>query len=452
MSQPFFQPNLVVARSPKHTANFWIVLVGTGVAAGLAGGVLMRVLQGVQHVAWGARGNEFAAAVERASATRHVVNLLIAGALVGVGGTGLRRWGGKETAEVNEAVWLRDGRVATGKAICQGLLSIVNVGLGMSLGREAAIKQAGGAAGSQLGEWVGLNADERRLLVACGVGAGMAAAYNVPLGGALFAVEVLLGTLSLPTILPALIASALATATSWLLLPAQSVYQITAFPLSVSQCVWAALVGPVLGVAAVALVRGIGWAGGVKPKGRPGIAVPVAVFAVLGLVSIKLPLLLGNGQDAAQLAFTGRLSVRSLAILPEAKWLAVLACLAGGGSGGLFTPSMTIGALLGGLLGSGWAMLWPGVPLGSCAVIGASAVLAASTQGPLSSLVLVMELTQHIDPTMVPLLLAVTGATLTARRFESRTVYTIRLAAAEKVAPPVRPAEIASSVQRSVVG
>src|SRR5207302_7252107 len=106
---------------------------------------------------------------------------------------------------------------------------------------------------------------------------------------------------------------------------------------------------------------------------------------------------------------------------------ATCGCLASGASGGLFTPTMTIGALLGGLLGHAWEHVWPGASMGSCSVIGASAFLAASTQGPISSLVLVLELTRHVDATMVPMLLAVAGAMMVARQLESRSIYSMRI-------------------------
>jgi chloride channel protein, CIC family len=103
----------------------------------------------------------------------------------------------------------------------KGVFSIAIVGMGVSLGREGALKQTGAAIASKLAGWFQLTPAQQRLLVACAAGAGMAAAYNVPFGGAIFAVEVLLGTLSLPLMLPALAASFIATGVSFLLLPAR---------------------------------------------------------------------------------------------------------------------------------------------------------------------------------------------------------------------------------------
>jgi CIC family chloride channel protein len=108
----------------------------------------------------------------------------------------------------------------------------------------------------------------------------------------------------------------------------------------------------------------------------------------------------------------------------------------------LFTPTMTIGALLGGLLGHLWDRVWPGASMGSCSVIGSCAFLAAASQGPISALVLVLELTRHIDATMVPMLLAVAGAMLIARRIESGSIYSIRLHLGNPPNQPATPAPL----------
>jgi H+/Cl- antiporter ClcA len=149
---------------------------------------------------------------------------------------------------------------------------------------------------------------------------------------------------------------------------------------------------------------------------------------LLGVLAIAFPQLLGNGKDTVQLAFSDQFSIGLLLLLPVLKLLTTVASLRCGASGGLFTPTMTIGALLGGALGHAWSHIWPGTlhQSGSYAVTGAAAVLAAATQGPLSSLVLVLELTRRVDATMVPLLLAVIGAALAARRLESRSIYSSR--------------------------
>ena len=170
---------------------------------------------------------------------------------------------------------------------------------------------------------------------------------------------------------------------------------------------------------------------------------PVAVLAILGAVSIAFPQLLGNGKDVAQLAFAGSVGLGAATALVVLKPAATLACIGCGAPGGLFTPSLAFGALLGTVAGHVWSHLWPGVPVGLFALVGASAFLAATTQGPISAVVLMTELTGRDRSFVVPVLVAVTGATLVSRTFEPRSIYDARLTDAQVearrrlgVAPP----------------
>ena len=255
----------------------------------------------------------------------------------------------------------------------------------------------------------------------------MSAAYGVPLGGALFALEVMRVVLALRYVLPALIASVVAAAVSWVALPDAPTYLIPAYSSSASSVVWALLAGPIAGVVSVGYVRAVTWADRTKPQGWRRLTAPLLGLGLLGVVSIWFPQLLGNGKDISQLAFTNQVAPALLLILLVLKPAATVLCVRSGASGGLFTPSLTVGALLGALLGHAWSWFWPGVPPGLFAVLGAAAVLAATTQGPISTVVLMMELTGRDRSFIVPLLLAVATATLVARTIEPRSIYDARL-------------------------
>jgi CIC family chloride channel protein len=355
--------------------------------------------------------------------------LTTAGVWVGFGGLVLRRFFGAGS-EANASVWFRSGRLPPISTIARGVLSIVAVGLGMSLGREAAVKQAGGAVASGLSGWAKLPAPHRRVLVACGIGAGMAAAYNVPFGGAMFALEVLLGTLSIRLVLPALAMSTIATAVSWMMLPTGPVYLIQTTHLSGSVVVWSILAGPIIGMAAAIFIRMIAWAGRIRLHGASAVIVPILTLSALGGVAILVPQVLGNGKEVVQLAFDGKIGLTLLLVLPVLKAITTAGCMAGGARGGLFTPTMTIGAVIGCLLGTVWSRVWPGANLGLYGLIGAAAMLGGATQGPVSSIVLMLELTRHGDATMVPMLFAVGGATLMASWLDDRSLYSARTSAA----------------------
>ncbi|MGA2319650.1 MAG: chloride channel protein [Solirubrobacteraceae bacterium] len=428
VSTPSAQPNVpgrgIVA---GYGIRFWALVVLIGVAAGLAGAGLIEILRFVQHLAWSYHSGDFLDGVERTSAARRLLVLAGAGVLTGVSALGLARLGGGR--EVSEAIWLRAGRLPFWASLARAVHSIVIVALGASLGREAAPQQAGAAVASALSDRARLPEWQRRLLVACGAGAGMAAVYNVPLGGALFAIEVLLGTLTLPLVLPALATTLTATAVAWLALGDAPTYTVPAYSVSGTQIVWALIVGPIAGFAAVAYIRLIARAHALRPTGRWRVIVPIIVFSALGAVAIAYPQILGNGRNVVQLALVGQLGVVLLAVLLVLKPLATAACLGSGAPGGLFTPTLAFGALLGGLLGQGWSQIWPGAPLGSYAIIGGAAVLAAAMQGPLAAIVLLLELTRHADALMVPILLAVVEATVVTRLLGAPSIYSARISA-----------------------
>jgi CIC family chloride channel protein len=423
MPQPNVPGRGIVA---SYSARFWLLVVLIGLAAGLGGAALIELLRAVQHLAWSYHSGDFLDAVKRTSSTRRVLVPLVGGVVAGAGTMLLAR---HSPGEVSEAIWLRGARVPLLASVARAIHSIVIVALGASLGREAAPQQVGAAVASSLSEWAKLPDWQRRLLVACGAGAGMAAVYNVPLGGALFALEVLLGTLTLPLVLPALATSLIATATAWIALPTAPTYTIPTYPVHASQIVWAIILGPIAGLAAIAWIWLIGRAHAMRPSGWMRLVAPVVVFTALGALAIAYPQLLGNGKPVVQLALVAKLSVALLAVLLVLKPLVTAACLGSGAPGGLFTPTLAYGVLLGGLLGEGWAQIWPGAELGGYAIIGGAAVLAASMQGPLAAVVLLLELTHHADALMVPTLIAVVEATVLARVMGAPSIYSARLAA-----------------------
>lgn len=267
------QPNIGGLGTMAYPPRFWGLLLLTGTGAGLGGGLLLKLLHLVQHLCWAYHAGTFLDGVRQAAPGRHVLVLLGAGILAGGGRLVFRRATGGHGGELSEAIWFHSGELPALKTIGRAVLSIVVVAMGASLGREGAAKQIGAVIASRLARWLELPPAQMRLLAACGAGAGIAAIYNVPLGGALFALEVLLGDLSMALVLPALTASVTATGVAWLLIPSQPTYHLPGYSLTAPQTVWALLAGPVLGLAAVAYVRLIAWADARKPTGWPVLGV-----------------------------------------------------------------------------------------------------------------------------------------------------------------------------------
>jgi chloride channel protein, CIC family len=411
-------------RSPRALA-FWLAVLLAGAGAGIAATLLTKLLFLVQHWFW--PGEHLLDAARASPVQHHLLVLLGAGVLTGAGQVILRRLASGNSIDITEAITQFSGRLPALRTLGSATLSVLVVGMGASLGREGAPKQAGAVIANALADRAALSDERRRLLVACGAGAGMAAAYGVPLGGALFAVEVLRGVLALRLILPALLASATATGVGWLLsMPDEPTYAIPSFALSGSIVGFALIAGPIIGLSSVGFVRLIRWADQHKPEGPLRLVVPLVALGVLGALSIPFPELLGNGKDIAELAFTDQVAPLSLLILVALRPLAAAMCLGSGVPGGLFTPSLAAGALLGGALGLAWSWVVPGAAHGLFAIIGAAALLAATTRGPVSSVVLVMELTGRDRSFILPMLLAVVTATVVARSLDARSIYDAR--------------------------
>ncbi|HEY5272237.1 MAG TPA: chloride channel protein [Acidimicrobiales bacterium] len=424
------QPNATGDGDAALTPRFWLMVVLTGIATGLFGDLLMWILFGVQHLAFSYHSGELQAAVERVSDARRLIVLVIAGLFGAVAWYLIRRYMKNETIEIDDSIWNGDGELGARRSLATSVVSEIVIGMGASIGREAAPKLMGGVSGSVFASWARLSPAQRRLLVACGGGAGLGAVYNVPLGGALFTAEILMGSLSLPTILPALACSSVATMTAWLYLPEHATYiDVPNFRFTTSLLVWSLLVGPVIGLVASGYVRLIGWVSHHQASGRTMLlAFPVALTA-LGLIGFEYPELFGNGKDMAHSVFLGEGGLALLAALFVLKSLVTAMCLAAGGSGGVFTPTLSTGAVLGGFFGGAWSLLWPGTPIGAFAVVGAAAMLGASMQAPLVALVLVLELTHSGFQIMAPMIAAVVIATAVTRYIDGYSIYSARLAA-----------------------
>ena len=296
-------------------ARFWFSVVCTGIGAGVSAILLTQLLELIQHLAWNGSGTHILDAAEHATAWRHIIVLVGAGFAVGIGQLVLVRLTSGNGIDITSAIWFSAGRLPSVRTLGSALLSVVAVGMGASLGREGAPKQAGAVAANFMSDSQQLSDEQRRLLVACGAGAGMAAAYGVPLGGALFALEVLRGMLALRLVLPALLASLVAAAVSWLVLPNDPTYQIPVVTNPTPALALALLIGPIAGIVAVGYVRAVAFADRNKPSGWKRFVTPVFALGLLGLASIKFPQLLGNGRDLSQLLFNGRITSFRLLIL-----------------------------------------------------------------------------------------------------------------------------------------
>jgi len=403
----------------NSAARRWLILatatVATGLAAGTGGMMLGLLLRFVQHLAYGyslhaiVSHESFLEGVSASSPLRRFVVLCVCGAVAGTGWWALYRFG-SPLVSIRKAVEDGNSRIPFFTTIGHDFLQIVTVGLGSPLGREVAPREIGAMLAGRLSDLAGLAPEFRRVMIACGAGAGLAAVYNVPLGGAFFVLEVLLGTLSLPALIPAFATCVIATVVARVGLGNASQYSLPPLAISSPLVVWSIVVGPVFGFAAYWFVRA---AGAVRGRAPRDWRLPLwcgVVFPVIGLLAIPFPQLLGNGKGIAQEGFNSDIGLALAMVLLLLRTFVTLGALRAGAEGGLLTPGLAIGALLGIILGGFWNHAWPTAPLAAFAIVGSGAFLASSMKMPVTAIVLVIEFTRVDHDFLIPILFAVIGS------------------------------------------
>lgn len=420
-----------LAHLPGASQRFWILVLATGAISGLGSVLLLDLLAATRRIAWG-DGANFFETVARASTGRRVLVPALGGLLVTVAMLMVRRrLGGHGTSGIIEAIWVHQGRLQLGRALLRGGVSVVAVALGASLGREGALIQTGAASGSWLADRFRVTRRQARLLVACGAASGMAAAYNVPIGGALFGLEVLLGSFALELFGPIVVSCVTATIIARIVSGNAPSYAIPAYELMrPSEILVGIALAPLLGVAAALFVRVLGWVEVQLyrvPRG-PARLLPPLGLALLGAASLWFPYLLGNGYDTVKAALLGALPLGLLLALPFLKLAATALCAGVGVPGGLFTPSLFYGALLGSGLGALVQRAFPALdaPPSAFALVGMAGVLAGTTHAAVSSVLIIFELTGDYG-VILPLMVAAAIAAAVSRAIEPHSLYTAPL-------------------------
>lgn len=407
--------------APVRLFRHLTAVVLVGLAAGVGGTLLALLLHEIQHLAFGYSEGSFLFGSSQAAPWRRFLAVLAAGVIAGFGWWALYRWG-KPLVGVVAAVG--DGKKPAKKmpwlsTSTHALLQIITVALGSPLGREVAPREVGALFSGGIARRFGLDAKQTRILIACGAGAGLAAVYNVPLGGAVFALEVLLASFSASAAVVALATSAIASAVSWLAFSNSWQYQVGPLTFSPTLIIWAAIIGPIIGLLARGFSKFTSLASKYSPRNWRIIPSAILAFSIIGAISIAAPEVLGNGKSVAQMTFDQTPAFWLLLLLLVLRQVVVGVALIGGGQGGLLTPSLANGALIGMIAGAVWSNWFGGSSLAAFALIGAAAFLAAAQKMPLTAIVLVLELTRMDQSILMPLVLAVAGS-VASYRFRRR--------------------------------
>ena len=422
--------------NPNHstsTSSFKVlclVTVVVGITAGLSGMFLVLLLHYIQHIAYGYSsdfivGNEsFLEGVRASSASRRVIVLTVCGLIAGFGWWALNRYG-KPIVSLATVVKSNKPHMPVVTTTIHVLLQIITIALGSPLGREVAPREFSALFVGRIAYNAGLSLKETQLMLACGAGAALAAVYNVPLGGALFALEVLLCTFRWSALIPALASSAIAVVVSWIGLGNEPQYHTPNYPIGYALMTWSIVAGPIFGLSAYWFIQITTSARNKAPRNIQLPLLCLLNFMFIGLLAIYFPSLLGNGKSPAQLEFNEAIGLGLTTILLLLHTLVTWSSLRAGAKGGLLTPSLANGALLAVLLGWFWNGLWPGSPLGAFALIGATAFLAAAQKMPLTAIVLMFEFTGINIHFLIPLVFAVAGSVTTFNLCKNKACQSI---------------------------
>jgi CIC family chloride channel protein len=310
------------------------------------------------------------------------------------------------------------------------LTAAVTIGSGGSVGREAPIAQIGAAIGSVVGQFLKVTASRMRIFVACGAAGGIAAVFNAPIGGVFFSLEVLLGDFAAATFAPIVIASVVSTTVSRLLLGNVLIFQVPPFILAGFQdLVLSAVLGAFCGLAATFFMRGLESAEKQFSSSRIPLWARAAVGGgVTGLIAIFFPHVLGTDATTLDAAFAGKFPWFLLLLIGYLKIVATSFSLGSGGSGGVLGPAVFIGGILGAFVGTVVNAWFPGQVgfIGGYALIGMAAFLAPVIGGPITSILILFEMSGNYA-IILPLLVAVVNAVLVAHQFSRHSLYTHKL-------------------------
>ncbi len=337
---------------------------------------------------------------------------------------------GHGVPEVMEAVALQGGRIRPRVVLAKLVASGISIGSGGSVGREGPIVQIGSALGSTLGQWLRIDQRKLRTLVGCGAAAGIAGTFNAPVAGALFAVEIILGDFGVSQFSPIVISSVAATVVSQHYLGDFPAFEVPAYALVHAGELFAyAGLGILAALVALAFIRAL--YGLEDFFDRLPIFPPLRTLLgglLIGAMGIWLPHVFGVGYEAINEALHDRLVWQFMALLVVAKILAVSITIGSGGSGGIFAPSLFIGAMLGGAVGTVVHTLWPAstAGAGAYALVGMGAVVAAGTHAPITAILIIFELTGEYR-IILPLMISCIIATLLATRMQRASIYTLKL-------------------------
>ncbi len=337
---------------------------------------------------------------------------------------------GHGVPEVMEAVAIKGGLIRKRIVLIKTMASAVCIATGGSVGREGPIVQIGSAIGSTIGQLLKVSADRMRTLAGCGAAAGIAATFNAPIAGSMFALEIIMGEFGLATFSPIVISSVAATAVSRhflgdtpaFIVPAYELISAWEFPLYIG-------LGGLCAVVAALFITLLYW----FEDFFDGLKFPEYLKAclggfIMGVMGLLFPQVLGVGYGAIDLSLAQMLSWWLLLLLVFFKIIATSVTIGSGGSGGIFAPSLFMGAMTGGFFGLIVHHIFPEITAlpGAYSIVGMGAVVSAAPPGPVTAILMLFEMTGDYK-IILPLMITCIVSSAIIRQMMTESIYTFKL-------------------------
>ena len=418
---------LLDRRQPSETAVLLVTAVVVGVTTGLGAVLFVKLIAVATAFFFGPVKNTLGFLGPLVIVAIPTLGGLVAGPLIARFAPEAK---GHGVPEVMKAIALEGGRIRPQVVIVKALASAACIGSGGSAGREGPIVQIGSAIGSVTGQLLHLSEDRIRNLVACGAAAGIAAVFNAPIAGAIFAMEVILGEFTSGYFASVVISAVSASIVSRAILGDNPAFAIPVYSMNNwREIALFFVVGLLAPLVAYLFVTALYWMEDrFDPWAFPMGLKPAVGGGLTGVVGIVAPLALGPGLIGIGLALHGDLALGMMVMLLFAKILTTSFTLGSGNSGGVFSPLLFMGAMFGGAFGklaNGW---WPAVssPSGAYALVGMSAVFAAAAHAPITAVMIVFEMSGDYR-LILPVMLATVISTVISERLRRDSIYTLKL-------------------------
>jgi chloride channel protein, CIC family len=422
-------------RAVFHVSD-WQVLLLWSIPAGLLGALATELFRSalfnLERLVLGDGGSLVAIAIHLPPWLRVLVPTvggLLAGALLMLA---VARGRNAQHAKTDymEATVLGDGSIPVRLSLIRSGSSLISIASGGSIGREGSMVHLAALCSSLLGRLLHFPVDRLRLLVACGAAAGVTAAYSAPIAGAFFVAEVVLGSMAMESLGPIMVASVVANITMREFPGYQAPYVMPFFPaVSGVEVLLFAVLGLAIGAASATFLRGLSSSRRLFDQ----LALPLPLRLglgglVVGLISLWRPEVWGNGYSVVNSVLHSPWSISVLLLVMAAKAIATLSTVGSGAIGGVFTPALFFGCLMGDLFGQAVQLLWPhatSAPF-AYAIVGMGAFLAGATQAPIMAILMIFEMTLSYE-IMLPLMTACVVAYFVARSANAGSMYDITL-------------------------